>query len=63
MFKDRAGSGTYATRNNAIKAVQESGFEDLRYVIAVNEQGRFFPVFFGEDAAVKGVHWRFPIIA
>lgn len=61
---------TYATRENAIKAVEAKyakapclGAADVQYVIMTNEAGRFFPVFFGERALQNGVHFNFNVIA
>lgn len=55
---------TYATRQNAVKAIKARGFDetqnpDLRYVIATTESGRFFPVFIGESAVHAFVHFHF----
>jgi urease beta subunit len=41
---------TYATRENAV---------NLRYILSVNADGRFFPVFLGERALQAGVHFHF----
>jgi hypothetical protein len=59
---------TYATRENAIKAVQkfygDRTFERRQsYFIAVHSDGRFFPVFVGERAIQAGVHFKFNVIA
>lgn len=62
---------TYATRENAIKAVEKKGFADtvphfknlaLRYFIMTHTDGRFFPVFVGEAAVQAGVHFHFNVI-
>jgi hypothetical protein len=58
---------TYATRDNAIKAVDktfgprvtQTGFEKLDFVIVANAEGRFFPLFLGERAIQAGVHFHF----
>ena len=51
---------TYANAANAIKAVNDKQFDDkLRYVIATNAEGRFFPIFLGEKAIQAGVHFHF----
>ena len=61
---------TYATVDNAIKAVEKAyganvAFADtnLRYVVAVGADGRFFPVFIGEAAVRAGVHFKFCVAA
>ena len=45
---------TYATRKNAVKALETAlrtytpqGLNDVRYLIAVNDAGRFAPVLVG----------------
>ena len=63
---------TYATRANAIKAVEKVGFADtvrvggqdhnLRYFIATHTDGRFFPVVLGEAAVQAGVHFHFNVV-
>lgn len=63
---------TYATRENAIKAVEKKGFTDsvtirgieqnLRYFIHTHTDGRFFPIFLGEAAVQAGVHFHFNVI-
>lgn len=57
---------TYATRANAQKAVDQSryggeGFDHLTYAITQGEDGRFFPVFFGERAIQAMVHFQFTV--
>lgn len=61
---------TYATEANAIKAVEAKyakadcfGGADVHYVIMTNDDGRFFPVFFGERALQNGVHFNFNVMA
>ena len=53
---------TYATADNARKAVVKKGFEGLRHFIMTNEEGRFFPVFVGEAAMQDGVHFHFNVV-
>ncbi len=59
---------TYATRENAIKAVQKK-FGDREfdkncwYFIHTHTDGRFFPVFVGERAIQAGVHFSFNVVA
>lgn len=53
---------TYKTIDNARRAVQKTGFETIRHFFMTNEQGRFFPVFVGQDAAQAGVHFHFNVV-
>lgn len=53
---------TYKTEANADLAVAKAGFSDLRYFIMRNEEGRFFPVFVGQPAVHRGVHFHFNIV-
>ena len=60
-------SKTYATRDNAVKAVSKAfgdrmtqvGKERLDFVIVANPEGRFFPLFLGERAIQAGAHFHF----
>lgn len=55
---------TYATEQNAVKAVEKCDISDeLRYIIMKNDEGRFFPVFLGMKAIEYGIHFRFNVIA
>lgn len=62
---------TYATRENAIKAVQRLygpdtdhfGAADVRYVLIQHDDGRWLPVFFGQSALEHGIHHRFNVMA
>lgn len=55
---------TYASEQNAIKAVEKCNMSDeLRYIIMKNDDDRFFPVFIGMKAIEYGVHFRFNVIA
>lgn len=64
-------SKTYATRANAVKAVEkvygdnDSHFADtdLRYVVMTDDMGRFYPVFFGAYAVQRGVFHHFCVVA
>lgn len=49
---------TYATAENADKAVAKANLNHLRYIMAVDAEGRFFPVFLGEQAVLYGVHFK-----
>jgi hypothetical protein len=47
---------TYATPENAEKAVKVKGFDHLRYVIVVDGTGRYIACFLGEAGVQAGVH-------
>ncbi len=53
---------TYATEANAVKAVVKKGFDNLRFFVMQNKEGRFFPVFVGEIAVQHGVHFHFNVV-
>lgn len=64
---------TYATRENAIKAVEKKfgkldqpsdnpSFKEQRFFIMTHTDGRFFPVFVGMQAIQAGVHFHFNVI-
>ena len=53
---------SYASRENAEKAVVKAGFDDLRYFMMPTEDGRFFPVFVGQGALSRGVHFHFNVV-
>lgn len=55
-------SKTYATLENARKAVAKAGAEGFRHFYMVNAEGRHFPVFVGQDAVQAGVHFRFNVV-
>lgn len=51
-------SKTYASKANVRKAVaSKPALEDLRFFIMQTEEGRFFPVFCGQEAVEAGVHF------
>jgi hypothetical protein len=62
---------TYATRENAVKAVEKAygpneelyGAAELHYITMQNPEGRWFPVFIGERALQRGVHHKFCVMA
>lgn len=60
-------SNTYATRENAIKAVEKkfggAEYSHLTYFINQHTDGRFFPVFIGERAVRAMVHFHFNVVA
>lgn len=59
---------SYATIENARMAVQKAGFSDLRHfyiqepISESKHSGRWFPVFVGESAAARGVHFSFNVV-
>lgn len=57
---------TYATKENAIKAVEKyipvEHLREIRYIIMPTEDGRFFPVFIGVECLQHGIHFKFNII-
>lgn len=55
---------TYATRENAVTAVNKryTEVDGLRYVVMCDDAGRFFPVFIGERAITEGVHFNFCVV-
>ena len=53
-------SKTYATKANAIKAVDKWSADPqsrLTYVLVQNDEGRWFPIFIGERALQAGAHF------
>lgn len=73
-FEASSGNKTYATRDNAAKAVtkcfeksQNEAHGQLTYFITEIDhgpyKGRFIPVFVGERALHAGVHFQFHVIA
>lgn len=59
---DIVATKTYATEVNADKAVAKAGFSDLRHFMMQTADGRFYPVFVGQDAAQRGVHFQFNVV-
>ena len=53
---------TYKTAANARRAVEKAGYTGYRHFMMTNEEGRFFPVFVGQDAVQNGVHFHFNIV-
>jgi len=57
---------TYKTPQNAVKAVERvippEAWPNLRYFIMTHTDGRFFPVFVGQETMRAGVHFRFNCI-
>lgn len=59
---------TYASPKNAIAAVKNIFGNDpddglLYFIQADEETGRYFPVFVGQEALARGVHFHFHVIA
>ncbi len=56
---------TYATEANAIKAVEKiyAGENNLRYFIMPTVDGRFYPIFVGQEALQRMVHFNFHVVA
>lgn len=53
---------TYKTKVNVRKAVAKLGVERLRHFIMPSDDGRFFPVFVGQEAVQAGVHFHFNVV-
>jgi hypothetical protein len=53
---------TYKTIETARSAVEKSGYNDFRHFMMTNEEGRFFPVFVGQEAIQNGVHFQFNVV-
>ena len=62
-------SKTYATKANAIKAVEtaygnhdDRNVRDLRYLVMQNDEGRWVPVFIGQECLQYGIHFHFSVV-
>lgn len=53
---------TYVSKENARKAVAKIGAERLRHFIMQNDEGRFFPVFVGQEALQEGIQFHFNVV-
>jgi hypothetical protein len=56
---------TYATIDNARKAVAKSGKDsDIRHTFMRNEEDRWFPVFFPKEGQLSetGIHFRWNVV-
>lgn len=53
---------TYATIENARKAVAKSGVEHIRHFYTRNDENRWFPVFVGVEAIQHGVHFKWNVV-
>jgi len=60
------GVRTYATKANAIKAVERKiapqQLTELRYFIQKTESDRYIPVFIGAECLQHGIHFHFNVI-
>lgn len=60
-------SKTYATWENAVRAVEKTvtnpQLANLRYFIQRGNDGRYFPVFVGQDCLQHGIHQHFSVVA
>ena len=55
---------SYKTADTARAAVKKTGDEIYRHFIAKDPvNGRYFPVFVGQDPLTNGVHFRWNVIA
>ena len=59
---DIVASKTYATEQNADKAVAKAGFSDLRHFMMQTADGRFYPVFVSQEAMQRGVQFHFNVV-
>jgi hypothetical protein len=53
---------TYKTLVNARRAVENAGFASLRHFMMTNDEGRYFPVFVGQEALQNGAHFHFNVV-
>jgi len=57
---------TYVSEANAVKAVEkkfpEADKDGLIYFIHRDDDGRYFPVFVGQNAVHAGVHFHFNVV-
>lgn len=56
---------TYASEANVLRALDRAGLTrhaDLRFFIMRHDDGRYFPVFVGQSAVDRGVHFHFNVI-
>jgi len=50
LFPSTKSCKTYKTEANAIKADDTAALEKFKWIVAVNNEGRYHLVFIGEDA-------------
>lgn len=60
-LQDTGSRKTYKTAANAITAIEKAGLAGRRWLIAVANDGRFFPVFVGHDN-VDVIHAGFSVV-
>lgn len=53
---------TFVRKEGARKAVEKLGAGHLRHFIMQNDEGRWFPVFVGQEALQEGVHFHFSVV-
>jgi hypothetical protein len=61
-----SGIKTYATEANAVKRAEEinkTHGAHLRYIIMVADNGRFVPVFIGQEATIACVHFAAHVLS
>jgi hypothetical protein len=68
-FIDVSPSKTYATKGNALAAVDKLyntekhvNATELRFIVVCNEAGRWYPIFIGASAARAQVFVHFPVV-
>lgn len=56
-------SKTYSSKENVRKAVAKTfGDCPVRYSILKTEDGRYFPLFIGQECIQYGVHFKFNVV-
>lgn len=57
---------TYASVSNAERAIEKAGFQDTRYILVFNAEGRCYPIFAfrqGDFTAMDlGIHFHFCVL-
>lgn len=53
---------TYASKDNARKAIAKRGIDNVKHVIVATDCGRFYPLFIGKEA-MENALFRFHPIA
>lgn len=57
---------TYATHANVIKAIEKhfgDNCPELRFMILQTDDKRYYPVFIGQEAVSRVVHFHFCVVA
>jgi len=52
---------TYASKDNARKAIAKRGIDNVKHVIVATDCGRFYPLFIGKEAMEKALFRFHPI--